>query len=231
MDQLDSQSQATSEYPGSPILRVIFFSDLVGSTDMKRRLGDAGAARLMSRHDSLFRYLLSQYRGREEAQTGDGFFATFDLPSDAARFALAFQDALRRWDEGEAPAARVGLHLGEILTLDGSDKKLVGLAVDLTSRVMGLAEGGQILMTRAVFDSVRQQLREGFGDRPLRWLSHGPYSLKGIDEAVEVCEVGAEGLAPLRMPNESEKARGEWTSDGFSQPIGRLRRNPICLCF
>jgi class 3 adenylate cyclase len=60
---------------------------------------------------------------------------------------------------------------------------------------MSLAQGDQILLTRAVFDSARQALKgEELGSlTELRWLEHGPYRLKGIEELVDICEVGEVG--------------------------------------
>lgn len=114
---------------------------------------------------------------------------------------------------------RIGLHLGEVSDI-GTDihgqPKIIGLAADLAARLTGLALPGQILLTRTAFDDSRQYVREhppigsGGADQPvltLRWMAHGPYLLKGRDEPLEVFEVGAEGIAPLKAPGDSEKAR------------------------
>jgi serine/threonine-protein kinase len=112
--------------------------------------------------------------------------------------------------------SRVGIHLGEIRSLDAKhgaapDEHIVGLAIDFTGRIMSLGCGGQILLTRAVFDDARQFVRqspEALADTPpLRWLHHGPYRFKGSDEPVEVCEVGIENFSPLRPPEDTDKAR------------------------
>lgn len=198
-------------------LVVLLFSDIVGSVQLKSRLGDAQAAAIISRHDHLFREVFEQVDDGEILKdTGDGFLAQFHTVSSAVNFALLFQDAMRRADWPGSPLlVRVGLHLGEVSELDPDPEggaKLSGLAIDLTARVMGLAEGGQILLTRAMFDSARQYVRQ----HPvaadghvltIRWMAHGPYLFKGTDEPLEVFEVGAEGEAPLRAPQDSEKAR------------------------
>src|SRR6185437_15965633 len=72
--------------------------------------------------------------------------------------------------------------------------------------------GGQILLTRGAFDIARVNIREHPGsdgaERPrLRWMAHGPYLFTGTDEPLDVFEVGAEGIAPLREPADSPKAR------------------------
>jgi len=75
---------------------------------------------------------------------------------------------------------------------------------------MSLAQGGQILMTRSVFDNARQSLKGGeiAGIEGLSWLNHGLYRLKGLDEPVEICEVRAGDAGPVTAPASSEKASG-----------------------
>ena len=84
----------TSQPPSETVLKVLVFTDIVGATDMKQRIGDAAGAAAISRHDTFFRGTLEKFNGLEEVHTGDGFFATFERPSDAARFAVAFQMGL-----------------------------------------------------------------------------------------------------------------------------------------
>ncbi len=60
------------------VLKVCLFSDLVGSTDLKQRLGDPMAAAVMAEHNELFRDSLAEHNGTEQEYTGDGFFVTFD---------------------------------------------------------------------------------------------------------------------------------------------------------
>jgi serine/threonine-protein kinase len=86
-------------------------------------------------------------------------------------------------------------------------KDLYGTQTDLCARVMGLAEGGQILLTGTVFDSARQALKgeDIAGVKELSWLNHGPYLLKGIEESVEVCEVGEAGIRVLKRRSDQRK--------------------------
>ncbi len=75
---------------------------------------------------------------------------------------------------------RVGIHLGEVVVdtrpQAGKTLDLYGLQVDIAAHVMSLAEAGQILRTRAVFDNARQVLKgqDMAGTAPLVWLNHGP---------------------------------------------------------
>ena len=190
----------------------MLFTDLVGSTDLKRRLGDVVAARAMAAHDVLFRNCLKQHNGTEQDDAGDGFFATFAVPSDAVRCGLAFQSGLNKLDLPERLSARVGVHMGEVMQVASTDArdeppKLLGLAIDTAARVMSLAQGGQVLITRHAFDSVRQQRVTGPNDETVEWLAHGEYQLKGVEEPLEIFEAGVPDFSPLTPPPDSEKAK------------------------
>jgi serine/threonine-protein kinase len=197
-------------------LITLLFLDIAGSTHLKQALGDATAVELIQRHHALVRDLLRGFAGSEEIETaGDSFFVAFAKPSDAVKFALLLQKRLAAF--GHAPEElhdRVGIHVGEVLIEEGSAgsdhaKALHGIEVDICARVMSLAQPGQILLTRLAFDAARQALRgQDLGATgPLEWLNHGPYLLKGVDEPLEIAEVGVAGLAPLSPPTSSEKAQ------------------------
>ena len=137
------------------------------------------------------------------------------MPSSAVRFAILLQARFRELTQGAEVAIqeRIGIHLGELVIAEHETaskvKDLYGIELATCSRVMSVAQGGQILLTRGVFDSARQVLKgediPGVG--PLNWVSHGPYLLKGIEEPVEVCEVGEVGQRSFELPKTSEKAR------------------------
>ena len=130
----------------STVLKVFLFTDLVGSTDMKRRLGDGAYAEALTAHDELFHRLLTDNNGSQRKDIGDGFLAAFDVPSDAVRCALAFERGITELDTPEPLRVRVGINMGESVAIpkgegERGEDKLVGLSVDTAARVMGLAQG------------------------------------------------------------------------------------------
>ncbi len=194
-------------------LLTLLFTDMVGSTKLKQDLGDQEAVHLIKGHHALVRGLLTEFPEAEEIDTaGDSFFIVFAKPSDAVRFSLLLQSQLRRFGAAHSNSIRdrIGIHVGEVMIeeRDGS-KDLYGLQVDTCARVMSLGEGDQILLTRSPFDNARQVLKgqEIEGVCPLAWLSHGAYRLKGVEEPLEICEVGEVGAAVLQAPGDSEKVQ------------------------
>ena len=162
------------------------FTDLVGSVALQQRLGTAAYVRYVARHDEIFKECLGEVAdARVLNESGDGFLVRFKDPSDAVRIALRLQFRLNgEICEGEHLRVRIGLHLGVVTEMEENvrgEKRAVGMPINLTARIMDLADGGQILMTRAVYEDARNHVR----DHPkphdesaaaeLRWESHGNY--------------------------------------------------------
>ncbi|MCP3963950.1 MAG: protein kinase [bacterium] len=209
-----TQKPAVSQ---APILKTLLVSDLVASTRLVEELGDRAAAELGQRHDRLARDLMATYKSLEIDKT-DGFLLLFDRPLDAVRYALEYHAVLRRLSEqeGRRIEARVGIHLGEVWLHENPPEDVArgakpleveGLAKPTTGRLMSLARGGQVLLTRGAFDLARRAAVGVLGEDKVSWLAHGGYLFKGVAEPVEVFEVGREGSAPLEPPGDSTKVR------------------------
>ena len=124
--------------------------------------------------------------------TGDGFLVRFDDPADAVNTALRLQARLEdEVSEGQDLRIRIGLHLGVVTEMDErtrGEKRAVGMPINPTARIMDLADGRQILMTRAVYEDARNYVREypsidgNAAPLALQWESHGLYEFKGNPE-------------------------------------------------
>ena len=204
--------------PSEAVLRTLVVCDLVDSTRLVERLGDVRAAQVTARHDHLSRDLLRLHEGQEIDKT-DGFLLLFERPIRAVLFALAYHRTLAQLatEEGLELRSRVGVHLGEVHLWQNSPGHVAqgakpieveGLAKPMAARLMTLAEPGQTLLTRGAFDLARRgAVGEGQITDDLHWLAHGEYLFQGLDESVEVFEVGEEGEAPLVAPQGSPKVR------------------------
>lgn len=204
----------------------LLFTDVVGSSVLKRDLGDSAGTALIEKQQEVVRELLSEFADAEEISTaGDSFFIVFIRPSDAVRYTLLLHSRLRVLSErSQRPiAVRAGVHMGEVfIEQDGDSSKvrdILGFQVDLAHSIMELATGGQTLMSRSVFDNARAILHgEAIANlHPLSWLNHGPYRHRDAEEPFDICEVGEEALAPLSPPPDSEKARRFVSAD--AEPV------------
>jgi pimeloyl-ACP methyl ester carboxylesterase/DNA-binding winged helix-turn-helix (wHTH) protein len=172
---LDAVEEFVTGAPVAPtpdrVLTTILFADLVGSTELAERIGDAAWRQLLSRFYATVRRELANFRGEEIATTGDGFLATFDGPARAVRCGQSVQDAV---DELGLPL-RVGAHTAEVERL-GDD--IAGLGVHVASRVTAAADPGQVWVTRTVRDLVAGS---GLVFEPL-----GAHEFKGVTEPWEL---------------------------------------------
>ncbi|MCX7044704.1 MAG: SUMF1/EgtB/PvdO family nonheme iron enzyme [Candidatus Sumerlaeota bacterium] len=215
----ESHLQAVEEFRQRHHTGVLtfLFTDMVGSTALKQRLGDASAVALIERYHALVRQNLALFPEAEEiSAAGDSFFIVFIRPSDSVRYALTLQGAIRAFArEVKYPILdRVGIHMGEAFMekVEGDERKqnFLGIQVDTAARVRSLAQGGQILLSRSVFDNARTILKGEMlaGLAPLLWVSHGLYSVKGVEEPLEICEVGeGNDLRCFHKPEGNEKAK------------------------
>jgi len=148
------------------VLATVLFTDIVGSTEHAREIGDRRWRDLLQRHHAAVRRELGRFRGREIDTAGDGFLATFDGPARAIQCACSIGDAVR----GLGLEVRSGLHTGECELIDG---KVGGIAVHTGARVAALAEPGEVLVSRTVRDLVA-----GSG---LAFEDRGVSQLKGVE--------------------------------------------------
>ena len=209
-------AQTPTQRSAANRVATMLFSDIVGSTRLKQELGDARSMEVLKHHHALVRQLLKTTATGEEVSTaGDSFFITFAIPSEAVTFALRWQDKIRNFsqDEGVNLQDRIGIHVGEVYTDNaksaGKDFDLNGLQVDTAARIMSLAQGDQILLSQFAFVNAQQML-EGFefdGLGTLAWRTYGPFVVKGVDMPIDIYEVGEAGLACLKSPPDSEKAK------------------------
>src|SRR5438270_10545659 len=100
----------------SATLRVLMFTDVVGSVELKGKLGTPVYARLLARHDKLLKTIIvSTPKSQIRQDTGDGFLLEFATPSDAVNAALRFQYGLKTPDwEPRGLDVRLGIHLGTV---------------------------------------------------------------------------------------------------------------------
>ena len=148
------------------VLASLLFTDIVDSTKVASRMGDAGWHDLLSVHYHQAQEAIERFGGRRVATTGDGVLATFDAAAAAVRCALLARDGAR--DQGLE--VRLGVHVGEI-ELAGNDIR--GVTVHEASRVMSAAGPGEILVSEQV-----QLLCRG---SDLRFVDAGEHELKGVD--------------------------------------------------
>ena len=75
---------------------IVLFTDLVGSTELRVRLGEDAAEEIRRNHDRLVADAVEGNRGRVIKNLGDGVMAAFAGASDAVAAAVRIQQTLDR---------------------------------------------------------------------------------------------------------------------------------------
>ncbi|MEM8931893.1 MAG: protein kinase, partial [Acidobacteriota bacterium] len=209
VDETSGPEDTGSAAADTVVITTLLVTDLPDATSLVETLGDAEAATLFRRHDRAARDLLETHGGRE-IDRSDGFLLLFERPWTAIRYALDYH----RCSEALGLRARVGIHLGEVvlhqntphdIELGARPVEIDGLARPVANLLVGLANDGQTLLTRAAYDVTRRSAVDLDGEA-LEWREHGSYHFVGVGEAVDVFEIGIVGRAPLSAPVDSERA-------------------------
>jgi class 3 adenylate cyclase/streptogramin lyase len=191
--------------PTRSILVTVLFTDIVGSTEVAKELGDRRWRELLQRHHAIIRRQLRRFEGREIDTAGDGFFAVFPRPADGVRCAAACVEAVREL----GVEIRAGVHAGEAEVLG---RKVSGMSVHIGARVLGVAGPGEVLITQTV-----RELIPGAG---LEFSDRGVHALKGVPGEWHLSSLRAVDGAPLAPPIDPATARSR-RDLVRSKPAGR----------
>jgi class 3 adenylate cyclase len=188
---------AFSELPVGTV--TFLFTDIEGSTELTRQLGDEWPA-VHAEHRRRLRDAFTEAGGREVDTQGDSFFFVFARARHALAAAAAGQRALQEegWPGGDPVPVRMGVHTGEPAI---GEEGYLGLDVVRGARIAALAGGGQIFVS----DTTRALVRgDDLGGLELHDL--GERELKGLEEKERVWELVVPGVEPTRVAAEDEEA-------------------------
>ena len=173
----------------------LLFTDLKGSTALYDQTGDVYAYSLVQEHYKILTESVRQNSGAVIKTMGDAIMATFSTPLDGVKAALEMMQKMGEFNEAllkqeYALGLKIGLHEGSALAVNAEDRlDYFGHAVNVASRVQGLAQADEICVTEPVLqaDGVRRE----FADRGYMEESR-LVSLKGIGRPVNVYQLRRE---------------------------------------
>jgi predicted ATPase/class 3 adenylate cyclase len=167
-------------------VHAFLITDLVAST--RGWQADAvGMATLLERHDGILAAAIAARDGTVFKHTGDGMCAVFVDPAAAVAAAI---DAQRSMVTG-GMLVRMGIHVGVDVNR-GDD--FFGLSVNRCARITEAAHGGQILLSLAAEEVVRDALPAGAS-----LLSVGEVRLRDLGHDDQLFQLVAPGL-PHQFP-------------------------------
>jgi adenylate cyclase len=173
----------------------VVFCDLVGSTGLFEKLGDATASHLVTQLNNALGRAITQFDGRVVKTLGDGIFAVFPQEEQAfnaccliqrdiqERPLMLFADEKLAVSSGTFRSLRIelqiGMESGEVVEINGD---CYGDAVNSAARLADLAGARQILTSERVRDALPAS-RHG------ELSSLGPMFLRGKGETTTVFRI------------------------------------------
>ncbi len=156
--------------------RTLFFSDIVGSTQLVEAIGDEAWSGLVAWLDGAMRQCFGEHAGEEVDHAGDGFFVAFPDSKAALDCAVAIQRKLadHRRKHGFAPRVRIGVHAA---TTSQEGRRYRGRGVHEASRISAMAGPDEIVASRAT-------VPKGFASSDPREVT-----VKGLSKPIEIVTI------------------------------------------
>src|SRR5207237_1436859 len=147
------------------------FTDIEGSTRRWESSPQQMSAAL-ARHDAILRSTVEQAGGHVFKTVGDAFYAAFHTPLSALTAALDAQRKLSSKFQVQSSKSdnlepgtlnfelpvRMALHTGMVETRDGD---YFGQPLNRVARLLSAGHGGQVLLSAATYETVRDILPAG----------------------------------------------------------------------
>lgn len=179
--------------PTLPTGTVTFlFTDIEGSTKRWEQQPEAMRVAL-ARHNTILRAAIESHSGHVFKTVGDAFCAAFASAPDALLAAVVGQRTLIEADWGalEPIRVRMAVHTG---TAEPQGGDYLGQPLNRIARLLNAGHGGQILLSLATHELVRDHLPEGASLRDL-----GSHRLKDVLRSETIFQLNSTDL-PTQFP-------------------------------
>jgi predicted ATPase/class 3 adenylate cyclase len=169
------------------------YTDIEGSTPLWER-EPAAMQQAQERHDAILHPAIAAGGGRVYKVIGDAFQAAFAVAGDAVRAAAAAQRALaaESWPTSRPLRVRMGIHSGHAIAEERD--YLTTHTLNRVARIMAAGHGGQILLSEAVVELLRDDMPAGLSLREM-----GLHQMKGLAQPERLYQVAAPDL-PASFP-------------------------------
>jgi DNA-binding SARP family transcriptional activator/class 3 adenylate cyclase len=196
---VNRSTESGAELPTGTV--AFLFTDVEGSTELLRRLGD-DYSRLIDEHRRLLLEAFDAHGGRVVDSQADSFFVAFSRVKDAAAAAADGQRtvAAHEWPHDVVVRVRMGLHAGEPLL---AEERYVGLGVHRAARICAAAHGGQVLLSQAAASLLADNEPPEVSLRDL-----GEHRLKDFDRPERLAQLVIQGLPSEFPPLTTLKVEG-----------------------
>lgn len=138
----------------------VFFIDIADFTQKSTQVDMSILLKVIKAFEEIITPIIAANRGTIVKKMGDGILAVFKQPFNAVAAALEAQKKIRDYSavrvEQEKFQVRIGLNTGPVIRREND---YFGEHVNVASRMQGVAERGEVVLTQATFDEVRDYVR------------------------------------------------------------------------
>lgn len=176
-----------------------------------------GMPAAVGQHVALVRQAVEEHQGVIVTTLGDRVVAAFGHAPDALAAAIAGQLALgtAAWELPVRPLARVAIHAGDAVATGGD---YGAQALNRATRLLAVGRGGQILLSLAAEELLRDQLPPG-----ATLLDLGRHGLEGLGAQEQIFQLVAPGLPAAFAPLSTPEARRAALPAQPTRLVGRER--------
>lgn len=178
----DPQPDAEGNVVMDSAFRSVMFTDLKGSTQMSRNLGDTLAMKLLEQHDAIICQAVGESGGVLVKHTGDGVMASFCSVPDTVACAIKIQrgfQSFRAMEPATPLHVRIGINPGEPFIRRND---LFGVTVQLAARICDQSPDDEILVSGVVPPLCAETTDYQF-------LDGGKALFKGFEHAIQLYKV------------------------------------------
>jgi len=169
----------------------IMFTDIKGFTDRTSKSSREQLNKMLELHEELICPFFNEFGGKIIKTIGDAFMVTFHSPTDAVLCGMKIQKELAKYNESIPEEnrfeIRIAINTGEV-AIRGND--IFGEAVNIASRLEGIAEAGDIFFTESVYLAMNKT--------EIPTAEVGYRHFKGIPEEIKVYKVLREGKKGIK---------------------------------
>ncbi|MGD9329652.1 MAG: adenylate/guanylate cyclase domain-containing protein, partial [Cyclobacteriaceae bacterium] len=158
-------------------LAAIMFTDIVRYDSLLKE-DEKKAFETLRKNQRIHKSLIRKFKGRKLKEMGGGLLASFNSVIDAVMCAVSIQKASNELDI----PLRIGIHQGEVIF---ENKDVLGDGVNIASRIQGVAEKNQIVISETVYNDIRN--KEG-----LEVEFIGEQVLKGVIKPLGIYKVSVD---------------------------------------
>ncbi|MFZ2958708.1 MAG: HEAT repeat domain-containing protein [Candidatus Ozemobacteraceae bacterium] len=160
----------------------IMFTDVKGYTAFSSKASLSEVMTMLKQHDEILLPIIEKHSGKVLKKIGDAFLVVFEAPQKAVLAGIEVQRQLKEYNltvpEERQLAVRIAINTGPVIRRESD---VYGDAVNVTSRLEGIADAEEIVISESTFKLIDSGIFE--------ITPFGEHQLKGLDKPVKAFKV------------------------------------------